>query len=137
MGKLKLLMRMFAVITTCVLFATALFTTVIFPYHMIHPSVLWQILATSFLCAASTLVYPAERRQSGFLIFSHYLLINAIVLGAGYFFEWYDIKTMSNVIAMVVMIAVIYAVVVFIFWKKGVNDAEQMNRKLREYQNHK
>lgn len=137
MKKLKIIMSMFAAITTCVLFATALFTTVFFPLSEVSPSLLWQILVTSFLCAASTLVHQGERKPAGFIVFLHYLLINVIVLGAGYFFEWYDVKIMSNVIAMVVLIAVIYVVVIFIFWKKGIKDAEQMNRKLQEYQNHK
>lgn len=137
MKKLKMIMNMFAAITTCVLFATALFTTVFFPLPEVSPSLLWQILVTSFLCAVSTLVHQGEQKPTGLIIFLHYLLINAIVLGSGYFFEWYDVKKMSSVIAMVVLIAVMYVVVAFIFWKKGVKDAEQMNRKLKEYQNHK
>ncbi len=134
MGKLKLFTEMFASITTCVAFATAIFTTFLFPVEEVPSSILWQIMATSFLCAASSMIYSRERKPVGFLLFFHYLCINVIVLGAGYFFEWYDVGQISNVIAMVILIAVIYAIVSLIFWKKGVKDAEQMNRRLQEYQ---
>ncbi len=127
-------MNMFFIITTCVLTAVALFTNILFPVQSVEPVIFWQILATCFLCAVSTLVYQFERIPYVLTVFLHYLMINAIVLGFGYLFEWYDVQNWKSVIAMVVMIALIYTLVVLCSWKGLVKEAEKMNRKLQDLQ---
>ncbi len=134
MHRLKVLMNMFFIITTCVLTAVALFTNILFPVQSVEPVIFWQILATCFLCAVSTLVYQFERIPYVLTVFLHYLMINAIVLGFGYLFEWYDVQNWKSVIAMVVMIALIYTLVVLCSWKGLVKEAEKMNRKLQDLQ---
>lgn len=134
MHKFKVMMNMFFVITTCVLTAVALFTNILFPVQEVEPVIFWQILATCFLCALSTLVYQFEKMPFVLTVFLHYLMINAIVLGFGHLFEWYDVTDWKSVIAMVVMIALIYALVVLCSWKGLVREAEKMNRKLQDLQ---
>lgn len=134
MHKFKVMMNMFFVITTCVLTAVALFTNILFPVQEVEPVIFWQILATCFLCALSTLVYQFEKMPFVLTVFLHYLMINAIVLGFGHLFVWYDVTDWKSVIAMVVMIALIYALVVLCSWKGLVREAEKMNRKLQDLQ---
>lgn len=134
MHKFKVMMNMFFVITTCVLTAVALFTNILFPVQEVEPVIFWQILATCFLCALSTLVYQFEKMPFVLIVFLHYLMINAIVLWFGHLFEWYDVTDWKSVIAMVVMIALIYALVVLCSWKGLVREAEKMNRKLQDLQ---
>lgn len=86
MHKFKVMMNMFFVITTCVLTAVALFTNILFPVQEVEPVIFWQILATCFLCALSTLVYQFEKMPFVLTVFLHYLMINAIVLGFGHLF---------------------------------------------------
>ena len=134
MHKFKVMMNMFFVITTCVLTAVALFTNILFPVQEVEPVIFWQILATCFLCALSTLVYQFEKMPFVLTVFLHYFMINAIVLGFGHLFVWYDVTDWKSVIAMVVMIALIYALVVLCSWKGLVREAEKMNRKLQDLQ---
>lgn len=63
----------------------------------------------------------------------HYIMVNMIVLGAGFVFEWYDPKSMGSVTAMLVTIAVIFAVVSGISWGRSARDAKRMNERLQEY----
>ncbi|MCM1106644.1 MAG: DUF3021 domain-containing protein [Blautia sp.] len=133
-------MRTFSMITVCVLVAVGIFTTVIEPVERMHSVVIWQILGVSFLCAATTLVYSFEQvRKRGVLrlqIMFHYLIINVVVLGSGFLFDWYDVKSPLSVLAMVILIAVIYALVTFLLRKKASEEARKMNARLLEYQNH-
>ena len=64
----------------------------------------------------------------------HYLLINAIVLGGGALFYWYDPSQVRNIAAMVLAITLIFGVVTAISWRKSAADAARMNEKLEEYQ---
>lgn len=138
MRKVRFVMNLFAMITTCVLTAVGVITTVISPVEKIESYTCWQILVVSFLCAVSTLVYPWDRvmKKGEFYLrgFLHYLMINAIVLGAGQWFGWYDVSNPFSVLVMVIIIAIIFVVVSAISWKKSKADADAMNERLLEYQ---
>ena len=131
------LWNMFCIVTTCSLTATAFFTTILFPIDMTSPNVLWQILFVSALCTASTLLYPWEHKmkKTEFLIrvAIHYILINVIVLGFGYRFEWYQPTHLRSILSMLIAIAVIFAIVSLISWSLSAKDAKKMNEQLEKY----
>lgn len=141
MRKLRFIFRVFSMVTSCVVVATAIFTTVLNPTDSISPMVLWQIPAVSMLCTLGCLIYPWDaamtRKEKGIRIFLHYLYTNGVVLISGILFEWYSIKKIGNVISMVLTIAVIFAVVSGITWKRTSIEAQNMNKRLREYQQQK
>lgn len=64
----------------------------------------------------------------------HYILNNAVVLGCGVLFDWYNPSSFYSVAAMLLSIAVIFWGVTVISWRKGKRDAAEMNRRLEEYQ---
>lgn len=136
MKKIQFVIKMFATINTCVMFAVALYTNVFFETETVESSILWEILLVSFLCAASTLIYPwdvkVKKYQMGILFLMHYLIINAIVLGSGCFFDWYDVRNMKNVVFMLIVIAVIFLVVSAIGFGWGAREAKRINERLRE-----
>lgn len=137
MRKLKFIFRVFAMVTCCVVMATAFFTTVLNPTDTISPMVLWQIPGVSMLCALGSLIYPWDirmtRREMRIRIFLHYLYINAVVLIAGRIFDWYGMQ-IRNIVSMVITIAVIFAVVSGISWRRAAIDAKNMNESLLQYQ---
>lgn len=140
MKKLQFVFQAFVIINTCILFATATFTTILFPSEDISPVILWQIPFVAFLCSLSCLIYPwdnkvSDKKRTGITIFLHYLIINGIVLASGYFFDWFDVSSFSNILAMVVIITVVFVVVSVILWTKSLKEAEEMNQLLQIYQN--
>ena len=64
----------------------------------------------------------------------HYVLTNAIVLGCGIWFEWFYIDNLPMVLAMLLAIAVIFALVSAVVWRRGKQQAELLNERLQKYQ---
>ena len=67
----------------------------------------------------------------------HYLMVNVIVVVCGIWFEWFHTDDLAQVIGMLVLIAVIFLIVSAVSWKKVMKEADLMNRRLAEYQDHK
>lgn len=141
MRKLRFIFQVFSTVTSCVVVAVAIFTTLLYPTDSMSPMVLWQIPAVSMLCTLGCLIYPWDvvmtGKERGIKIFLHYLYTNVVVLVSGILFEWYNIKKIRSVISMVIVIAVIFAVVSGITWKRASIEAKNMNERLQEYQRQK
>ena len=141
MKKIRFLFEVFSMVTACVVVAVALFTTVLDPVDAVEPAILWQIPCVSFLCSLGCLIYPWDRtpgkKEMGIRIAVHYLLINGIVLTAGFWFRWYRLDHLGSIVAMLVTIALIFGIVSAISWTSDVGDAKRMNKKLREFQQKK
>ncbi len=135
--RLMFLWNTFCIISACVLIVTALFTTILFPTDSISPNVLWQMVFVSFLCTASTLLYPWEHKLKKTEFFIrvaiHYILINVIVLGFGSRFHWYQPAHFKSTLYMLIAIAVIFAIVSLISWSLSAKDAKKMNERLERY----
>lgn len=135
--KLNFLINIFSMVTSCMVIAVAVFTTIINPIERIEAVILWQIPAVSAVITFVSLIYPWDRPMGKLEIVVrktvHYVLVNMIVLGAGVMFDWYDPKRLGSVIAMMVAIAVIFALVSGIGWSRSAKDAKKMNEKLKEY----
>ena len=131
-------MRRFTMVMTGVVFAVAVFTTVINPSETVETKLFCQIPLVSALCTLSSLIYPWNREMGKtemvIKTLIHYILVNVIVLGCGAFFYWYDPSQLRNIAAMVFAVALIFAVVSAISWRRSAADAARMNEKLKEYQ---
>lgn len=135
--KIGFLLNIFSMITSCMVIAVALFVTVLNPIERIEAVILWQIPAVAALISLTSLIHPWDipLKKAGMAarIIIHYVLVNIIVLGAGYAFDWYNPKSGESVTAMVVSIAVIFAIVSGISWGRSARDARRMNERLQEY----
>lgn len=138
MRKIRFLVHIFTMVMTGVMFAVAVFTTVINPTETVETKLFWQIPLVSALCTLTSLIYPWDREmgktETVVKTLIHYLLVTSIVLGGGAFFHWYDPSQLQNIAAMVLAITLIFAVVTAVAWKKSATDAARMNKKLEEYQ---
>lgn len=137
MRKIRFLMRIFSMVLTGMVFTVAVFIMVINPTEMVEAKLFWQMPLVSALCTMTSLIYPWDREMSKteaiVKTLIQYVLVNAIVLGGGAFFYWYDPSQLYNIASMVLSIALIFAVVIVISWKKSAVDAARMNEKLEEY----
>ncbi len=135
--KIEFLFHIFSMITSCMVIAVALFTTVINPTERILSTTLWQIVAVAAVLTVPSLIYPWDRSMGKTEIavrtVIHYVLVNVIVLVSGRMFDWYSAEDALSVAAMLVTIAVIFAIVSGISWSKSARDAKRMNERLKGY----
>lgn len=137
MRRLKDMFYVFVCVTSCVLFVTAVYITIFFQKAVFGVEILWQILGVSFLCSIANIFYPqreVSKKTMMFLHIGHYILTNVIVLGCGFWFEWFYADNLPMVLAMLFAIAVIFVIVSVAAWKKGRQQAALMNERLRLYQ---
>lgn len=129
-------MRTFVLVNTGILFAVAVFTTIIYPQEKISSAMLWQIPVAAMVTSLETLIYPVNRsmgRREGVLrILLHYLSVIAAVLFCGWQFAWYDITDRENVLYMLLSITLIFAGVSVVVWGVSASAARKMNEKLQE-----
>lgn len=136
-NKIKNLLFCFACVTTCVVFVTAAYITVFWKNASLGVELLWQILFVSFLCSLSTLIYPPRESSTKMTVFFfvlHYVMINAIVMGCGLWFEWFYPDNLPMVLGMLFIIALNFALVSAIMWRRDKRAAARMNERLRKYQ---
>lgn len=137
MQKLKSFWYVFTNVVTCVSIGSAVYIKIFFEEGSLDGNIIWQILFSSFLCSVWCVLYPQrELSKKGLLVayLIHYTLVNLVVLGCGLWFEWFHTNNLPQVIGMLVMIAVIFAVVAVMSTQREAQMAELMNRRLKEYQ---
>lgn len=132
------LLLTFCMVTTGSVFVCAVYNKIFWPYDSsLDENILWQLLALAFLCSMGNFLHPYREisRKRGLIEkVVHYLYINAVVLGCGYGFGWIDKDNVPMLIVMLLGIFLVFAVVSFVVWRLHARESENLNRKLREYQ---
>ena len=137
MKKLREVLRCFAYVTSCVILATAIYIGIFYRESVGKYVILWQILLVSFLCSLGTLFYPdraMSKREAIFRILLHYVEVNAVVLGCGVWFGWFNIRNPWMLMGMLILIAIIFIVISWLLWKRESRLAALLNARLEEYQ---
>lgn len=136
MARVKVFFDVFTKVTTCVVFAVAIYCHIFFSGLNFKEEMLWQILLVSLLTSAGTLMYNDDIKKNSMKVrgIIHYLMVNVIVVGCGIWFEWFYTDNLTQVIGMLVLIAIIFSTVSFVSWRKVANEAQLMNQRLAEYQ---
>ena len=136
MEKIKEILFTFACVTTLVLIGSATYITIFWRDASLDANILWQLIFTDVLCSIGNVIYPKEfksKKQYYTLIGIHYIYINAVVLGAGFFFEWFSKDNLFMILSMIFMIAVIFLTVFLLLQYYYKKKAEVMNERLQEY----
>lgn len=132
------LLLTFCMVTTGSVFVCAVYNRIFWPHDTsLNADILWQLLALAFMCSLGNFIYPYREISRGRLLIDkvlHYLYINAVVLGCGYGFRWMDKGNVFMLIAMILGILFVFAVVSFVIWRLHAKESENLNQKLREYQ---
>lgn len=132
------LLLTFCMVTTGSVFVCAVYNKIFWPYDSsLDEDILWQLLALAFLCSMGNFLHPYReigRKRELMEKAVHYLYINAVVLGCGYGFGWIDKDNVPMLIVMLLGIFLVFAVVSFVVWRLHARESENLNRKLREYQ---
>ncbi len=136
---LKETIRYFFIITVLVLMVTAAYISFFWGMDAhVSVAVLWQILLVSFLGSLSHLIFSTKKdRMLGKLEFwlrwlGCYLYVNAVVLGFGSWFQWFDRNSLPMVAGMLIAIGIVFLIVAaFVFWVDK-KTSEEINRILKE-----
>lgn len=137
MNKLKNLLHTYVCVMSCVVLGTAVFITVFMADAALHVKLLWEMMLVSFLCSVGILIYPEKavsRKRLMLITFLHYAEVNVVVLGLGFYFEWFSVKYLPHVIGMLILINAIFLLVSIVERKRAEKIARQLNRRLAEYQ---
>ncbi len=132
------LLLTFCMVTTGSVFVCAVYNNIFWPHDVyLNADVLWQLLALAFLCSLGNFIHPyreVSRRRELLNKGLHYLYINAAVLSCGYGFQWMDRGNVLMLAVMIFGILFVFVVVSFVIWRLHARESENLNRKLREYQ---
>lgn len=133
---LTFFINMFTRVTTIVVFASALYIGVFWGADTeLRPSLLWQILGVSAVCAAGVMLlviwqqnYPKKHPLLQNLL--QLIYVSVIVMGSGFAFQWFNISSLPMVIGMEVCIAGVYGLVIWISYFLDWQAAKAINEKL-------
>lgn len=132
------LLLTFCMVTTGSVFVCAVYINVFWSQEtLVEATVLWQILALSFLCSLGNFFHPDREISRSRAVFNkgiHYLYINAVVLGGGYLFGWMDVGNVFMLAVMILGILLVFITVSAVVWSWHKRETAHLNQKLQEYQ---
>lgn len=139
MARIKMFFEVFTAVTTCVVLGVGVYCGIFFPGIQFGMEMMWQILLVSLLTSAGAFMYTDElsKKSTQIRCVLHYLMVNVIVVVCGIWFNWFHTDDLAQVIGMLILIAIIFTIVSVVSWKKVMKEADLMNQRLAEYQEHK
>lgn len=136
--RIREILLTFCMVTTGSVFVSAAYIKVFWPGDpQISVDILWQIPVIAFICSLGNLLHPyREVSRTSILCrkFLHYLYINVVVLGGGYYFTWIERGNLPMLAVMAFGILIVFIVVSAVVWSWHKKETERLNSKLREYQ---
>lgn len=116
--------------------SATLFITIFMPDAIISYLLLWQFICMAAVCSCGNLIYLSKKELSGsqmrFRNICHYLYINLMVLGGAFLFGWFKPGNISQIIAIFLLNAAVYAYVSMTMLRKEERIAKELNMRLRK-----
>lgn len=135
---IKLVARTFFLVTTCIVFAAAIYISIFYKDTTLTVAILWQILITSFLGSILSILFYSKSMISkrGILIRQgiHLILLLMTELICAWMFEWVHIDSIIEISFFLFLVIVNYVVVCYILYRYDIKMAEQINQKIQELQ---
>ena len=105
--RLQLMLDIFFKVTTGVIFVTAVYIMVFWGEDtVLNVGILWEILTVSGLCGLGSVVLPCgvgrevSKREMFVRVTLYFGIVNAIVLGCGFRFEWFYFSSWKMVLGV-------------------------------------
>lgn len=137
MDRCKILLQMaqtFSYITAGMTISAAIFITVLLPGLEFTISLLWEIIAIAAVCTLGNLIYYKEMLSKGqmrFRIICHYSYINLVVFTGALLCGWVTPGILPQFLVMLLLVAVVYATITFVIFRKEMKVADTINQELR------
>lgn len=135
---MQIIFSVYVKITTFVVLAAAVYIGVFWGADTeLSVVILWQILIVSGICSLVSLVpMNGEKELSkASLLFRNalsYAYINIVVLGFGFYFNWFYFSNWKMVLGMEICILMVFIAVMLTEYFIEYKTAEKMNEKLKE-----
>lgn len=127
----------FTKVVTFTLMGSTAYLMIFFPQVSLTIDFMWQLMFCSALTCLGSLIYAEDSTKVTLIkILIHYIYVNVVVVVCGLCFDWFNPGAMSQIIAMLVLIAAVFLIVSAVTWRRAIQDARQLNDKLMEYQAH-
>jgi hypothetical protein len=134
---LKNVMRDFFYIFTGTMLGAAIFLT-FFKVTMINTALLRQIFLVSLVETLFSLIFYSRNELSKrSLIFRkiiHFLLVLGVLLGAAYFFQWFNFASFKLLLYFGIIIVFVYIIIFLVIYFFNYSQVKRLNQKLSEYQ---
>ena len=134
--KFKVMLNIHTRVVTGIFFVLCVYLFWIPGYSTIRIIDILGIQLIGLVSAVAELLFLVEKEYSksmlALLNTAYFLVINSVVLIAGYKLEWFSFQFKKSVIAMEIMIIVVYAVTKIIFYLIDYTDAAKLNKKIQE-----
>ncbi len=134
---LKRIIKTFSNVVTGSLISAALFITIFVPKVKLDVALLWEIIVIAAVCSLGTFILYYKRtltkKQMKIRIICHYLYINIIVLSGGLFWEWFTPGLFPELLVMLLLIAVVYAIIMLTTFHMEEKMAEKLNQQLHKF----
>lgn len=115
-------------------FSQAVSGIIFWPDGFISYQTTLLVFAAAFFAALPTFILYSRKdldsRQMLIRYMIHFIVLEAVVLGMGYFSNWYD--TILQAVFIAVLVAVVYLVVRIVYWFENLRLANRINQKIRE-----
>lgn len=132
----SILTRDFSVILSSIIILTCIFLF-IFPVKTISPSLLWQIILSSFITTLLNLIYYLEGRAGKLSlpnkIALHFMLVFILFISSASYYRWFKISNAALTVYFSLFIIAGYALVYILLYVFEYKQAELLNKKLDEY----
>lgn len=126
----------FFVIFTGIIFCTAIFSKVFIGYGSYEVTTIFQLMILSFLCSCLTLIFYSKEELSkkGLIVRKviHFICLEFFTTFIIFKMNWVNSKDIRNVFTIMIMIFIIYAIVNLVGWFTEKNEADKINKKLKE-----
>lgn len=136
--RIREILLTFCMVTTGSMFVSAAYIKVFWPGDpQVSVDILWQIPVIAFVCSLGNFIHPyreVSRKRRICQKILHYLYINVVVLGGGYYFAWIRRGNMLMPAVMALGILMVFVAVSAVVWSWQKKETELLNRKLQEYQ---
>lgn len=138
----KMFFRVYTKIMTWTLFATACFITLFWGRELeLDVGLLWQMQGITILCTAGSLPITGDldgmpKKTVLIRLLLNYIYVNGVIMAGGIYFDWFNISQWKMVLFMLLLIAVGYLIIMLFGFSLANREAEQMNRKLAEQEDH-
>ncbi|MCM1258765.1 MAG: hypothetical protein NC307_13035 [Roseburia sp.] len=135
---IQMVFHVYIKVAAWVLFATSCFITFFGGKDVdLDVGLLWQMQGVSLLCVAGTVLFlrkieTAPKKEIMIKFLFGFLYINAVVMGAGAYFQWYSFSNWKMVAFMFLSVVMGYLVVGVLNFRAAMREALLMNKKLGE-----
>ena len=132
-------MKYFFMVTVLILIASTIYVSVFYGSDAyVQVNFLWQIMLAAFLSSLSRLLfYTRQNRNLGkkeywirwFLCYGY---VNAVNLGLGLWFGWFDLSSFPMVAGMFICILLVFLTVAVVVYLVDSGTTKEINQKLQE-----